>query len=107
MGGGRCGVVGGWASGFALHAVFIHVHFSVHCLVPQPSPPAQPPLLQPPFTLEYILFGCGRFPVLVFIATNLLIYVFFPLLRNSSDVPGPSRINAPAPPPAPPTELGE
>ena len=33
VGGGRCGVVGEWATGFALLAVFIHVHFSVHCHV--------------------------------------------------------------------------
>ena len=30
--------------------------------------------------LFHLLYCCRRFPVLVFIATNLLIYVFFPLL---------------------------
>ena len=31
VGDGRCDVVSGWASGFALHAVCMHVHFSIHC----------------------------------------------------------------------------
>ena len=30
VGDGRCGVVGEWASGFALHVVCMHVHYSIN-----------------------------------------------------------------------------